>query len=46
MPGGTRNIKMSEKAEVSEQNQIPIDKEKLKEEHKAELKAFTDAFEQ
>ena len=37
---------MSEKAEVSEQNQIPIDKEKLKEEHKAELKAITDAFEQ
>ena len=37
---------MSEKAEVSEQNNIPIDKEKLKEEHKAELKAITDAFEQ
>ena len=37
---------MSEKAEVSEQNQIPIDKEKLKEEHKVELKAITDAFEQ
>ena len=37
---------MSEKAEVFEQNQIPIDKEKLKEEHKAELKAITDAFEQ
>jgi len=37
---------MSEKAEVSEQNQIPIDKEKLKEEHKAELKALTYAFEQ
>ena len=34
------------KAEVSGQNQIPIDKEKLKEEHKAELKAITDAFEQ
>ena len=37
---------MPEKAEVSGQNQIPIDKEKLKEEHKAELKAITDAFEQ
>ena len=48
MPGGTRNIKMTTngKAEVSEQNQIPIDKEKLKEEHKAELKAITYAFEQ
>ena len=45
MPGGTRNIKMSEKAEVSEQNQIPIDKEKLKEEQKVELKAITEAFE-
>jgi hypothetical protein len=37
---------MSEKAEVSEHNQTPIDKEKLKEEHKAEFKAITDAFEQ
>ena len=37
---------MSEKVEVSEHNQIPIDKEKLKEEHKTELKAITDAFEQ
>ena len=37
---------MSEKAEISGNNQIPIDKEKLKEEHKAELKAHTDAFEQ
>ena len=37
---------MSEKAEVSGNNQIPIDKEKLKEEHKAELKAITDVFEQ
>ena len=48
MLGGTGNIKMStkEKAEVSKQNQIPIDKKKLKEEHKAELKAITDAFEQ
>jgi hypothetical protein len=35
-----------EKAEVFRQNQILIDKEKLKEEHKAELKAITDAFEQ
>ena len=34
------------KAEVSEQNQIPIDKDKLKEEQKAELKAATDAYEQ
>ena len=34
------------KAEVSRQNQIPIDKEKLKEEHKAEFKAIIDAFEQ
>ena len=34
------------KAEVSRRNQIPIDKEKLKEEHKAKLKAITDAFEQ
>ena len=42
MPSGTRNIKMSEKAEVSEYNQTPIDKEKLKE----ELKAITNAFEQ
>ena len=33
---------MSEKAEVSEYNQTPIDKEKLKE----ELKAITNAFEQ
>ena len=30
------------KAEVSGQNQIPIDKEKLKEEQKAELKAITE----
>ena len=36
----------NEKAEVSEQNQIPIDKDKLKEEQKAELKAFIEAFEQ
>ena len=47
-PSGTRNIKMTTdgKAEVSGQNQIPIDKEKLKEERKAKLKAITDAFEQ
>ena len=31
---------------MSGNNQIPIDKEKLKEEHKAELKAITDTFEQ
>ena len=34
------------KAEVSGQNQIPIDKEKLKKEQKAELKVITEAFEQ
>jgi len=34
------------KAEVSEHNQIPIDKEKLKEEQKAELRAVMEAFEQ
>ena len=34
------------KAEISERNQIPIDKDKLKEEQKAELKAATDAYEQ
>jgi len=34
------------KAEVSEQNQIPIDKVKLKEEQKAELWAVVEAFEQ
>ena len=33
------------KAEVSEQNQIPIDKDKLKEEQKAELQAVMKAFE-
>ena len=43
---GPQNIKMSEKAEISGNNQISIDKEKLKEEHKAELKVLTDAFEQ
>ena len=34
------------KAEVSEHNQIPIDKEKLKEEQNAELRAVVEAFEQ
>ena len=33
------------KAEVSEHNQIPIDKDKLKEEQKAELQAVVEAFE-
>ena len=33
------------KAEVFELNQIPIDKEKLKEEQKAELQAVMEAFE-
>ena len=48
MPGGTGNIKMTAdgKVEVFERNQIPIDKEKLKEEQKAKLKAITEAFEQ
>ena len=47
MPGGTGSIKMTseEKDKVSIQNQIPIDKDKLKEEQKAELKAATDAYE-
>ena len=35
-----------EKGKVSPQNQIPIDKDKLREEQKAELKAATEAFEQ
>ena len=35
-----------EKGKVSPQNQIPIDKDKLKEEQKAELKAATEAYEQ
>ena len=35
-----------EKGKVSPQNQIPIDKDKLKEEQKAELKAATDAYKQ
>ena len=34
-----------EKAEVSERNQIPIDKYKLKEEQKAELQVIVEAFE-
>ena len=34
-----------EKSEVSEHNQIPIDKDKLKEEQKAELHAIVEAFE-
>ena len=34
------------KAEVSEHNQIPIDKDKLKEAPKAELRAVVEAFEQ
>ena len=48
MSSGTRNIKMTTdgKAEVSGKNQIPIDKETLKEEQKAELKAITEAFDQ
>ena len=47
MPGGTRNIKMStkEKGKVSPQNQIPIDKDQLKEEQKAELKAAIEDYE-
>ena len=35
-----------EKDKVSIQNQIPIDKDKLKEEQKTELKAATEAYEQ
>ena len=34
------------KAEISEHNQIPIDKEKLKDEQKAELRVVVDAYEQ
>ena len=34
------------KDKVSIENQIPIDKDKLKEEHRVELKADTDAYEQ
>ena len=45
--GGTRNIKMSteDKGKVYLQNQILIDKDKLKEEQKAELKAVIETFE-
>ena len=48
MPDGTRSIKMTSegKDKVSIENQIPIDKDKLKEEHRAELKAATNAYEQ
>ena len=35
-----------EKGKVYSQNQIPFDKDKLREEQKAELKAATDAYEQ
>ena len=34
-----------EKVEVSEYNQIPVDKDKLKKEQKAELQAIVEAFE-
>ena len=46
-PGGTWSIKMTteEKDKVSIGNQLPIDMDKLKEEHKAELKAATEANE-
>ena len=44
----TRNIKMltEEKGKVFPQNQIPIDKDKLKEEQKVKLKAAIEAYEQ
>ena len=47
MPDGTRSIKMPPegKDKVSIENQIPIDKDKLMEEHRVELKADTDAYE-
>ena len=47
MPGGTGNIKMStkEKGKVSPWNQILINKEQLKEEQKAELKAAIEDYE-
>ena len=47
MPGGTRNIKMSteDKGKVSPQNQIPINKDQLTEEQKAELKAAIEDYE-
>ena len=46
-PGWTRNIKMSteEKGKVSPQNQIPIDRDQLKEEQKAELKVAIEDYE-
>ena len=46
-PGGTRSIKMTteEKDKVSTGNQLPIDTDKLKEEHKEKLKAATEANE-
>ena len=34
------------KAEVTEENYIPVDEDKLKDEHKAELQKATDAFRQ
>ena len=34
------------KAEVKEENYIPVDEDKLKDEHKAELQKATDAFRQ
>ena len=46
MPGGTRRIKSVGKDKISPDNQIPIDKDKLKEEHRAEPKAATNAYEQ
>ena len=48
MPGGTGSIKMAseENDKISTGNKIPIDKDKLKEEHKVELKAATNAYEQ
>jgi len=48
MPDGTRSINMTieETDKVSAQNQIPIHKDKLKEEHKVELMAATEAYEQ
>ena len=38
-------MSIEEKGKVSPQNQIPIDKDKLKEEQKAELQAVMKAFE-
>ena len=45
MLGGTRKINMS-KSEVTEDNYIPVDKDKLKDEQKAELERATKAYEQ